>query len=462
MHKTQNHAQVLLGLGVLAAALWAAVSGWLLLGGQSFAVTLEDRAGDPAALRGFTVAGVLSWNYGGADQRFNLHDGYLDTELCLNDFSVLESIDDASVWSWRYYTVPPQDHEAVDRKAVASRGVSDPFARLDSTTDTLRRMYELSLPDGTRLRLFAGDVASPESAVSASDYAFNEIDTSYDYQYQGDISALEAGWPESPVADQPFRLGEDTGLCWSQPMLDRQPGLYRAEGLTFEQITALPRDGEVYGRPVLRCSTEFGTLEPFYCPEDARLALAGASMTDDTALLLYLNGENLLCADLVDADGVLLDHTELAELPEDVTLQATRMPRNNDREVLIKVTAIQEDGSADTGASTRMVVLRVKDGAFVLHQATPCSINVDAAYLNAEGNALLLTDEAAWDILPSRTMDAVSEGISLTVRPLDSTLATYQGLLRTGGERDWATLIHYDSSLTRRQVHFTTIEKDRG
>ena len=47
---------------VLAAALLAAGALWVLLGWRgALDVTLTDLAGDPAALRGFTMRGQSSW-----------------------------------------------------------------------------------------------------------------------------------------------------------------------------------------------------------------------------------------------------------------------------------------------------------------------------------------------------------------------------------------------------------------
>lgn len=83
---------------------------------------------------------------------------------------------------------------------------------------------------------------------------------------------------QSATAKNPVPLGDGWALCWKRQEGDRAPGLYRASGLTVEEINALPTDGEAYGQEVLCNSTEFGTLEAFYCLADAEVALAGASM----------------------------------------------------------------------------------------------------------------------------------------------------------------------------------------
>ena len=67
---------------VLAAALLAAGALWVLLGWRAaLDVTLTDLAGDPAALRGFTMRGQSYFDT--AHTYWDLHDGYLTPALPL-------------------------------------------------------------------------------------------------------------------------------------------------------------------------------------------------------------------------------------------------------------------------------------------------------------------------------------------------------------------------------------------
>ena len=68
---------------------------------------------------------------------------------------------------------------------------------------------------------------------------------------------------------------------------------------------------EVGDRDVLCATTEFGTLEPFYCPENARQVVCGLQMDDGLTLCVYLDPLNKACADLVNAAGEQVDHIEL-------------------------------------------------------------------------------------------------------------------------------------------------------
>ena len=73
----------------LSAAILAAGALWVLLSWRSaLDVTLTDLAGDPAALRGFTMRGQSYFDT--AHTYWDLHDGYLDTGFALDP----DSIDD--------------------------------------------------------------------------------------------------------------------------------------------------------------------------------------------------------------------------------------------------------------------------------------------------------------------------------------------------------------------------------
>lgn len=67
----------------LSAAILAAGALWVLLGWRSaLDITLTDLAGDPAALRGFTMRGQSYFDT--AHTYWDLHDGYLDTSFALD------------------------------------------------------------------------------------------------------------------------------------------------------------------------------------------------------------------------------------------------------------------------------------------------------------------------------------------------------------------------------------------
>src|SRR5699024_6863636 len=133
--------------------------------------------------------------------------------------------------------------------------------------------------------------ATAHATLAPESVHVSELSTAYDDSWtDGSIQSGDA-WPYAPTGGSCFTLGPGFGVCWAKDCLGRAPGLYRADGLTADEIAALPRDGVLYDREILCGSTEFGTLDPFYCPEDAEEALAGVAMADGSTLLLYCTAE---------------------------------------------------------------------------------------------------------------------------------------------------------------------------
>lgn len=468
MRKTRNHAHSLLALGVLAVALFAAATAWLLLGWRAIGVTLEDRSGDPGELRGFTLQGVLHWSSGDSSLAFDLHDGYLDTDFYF-DFSPWWTITAAIHPGDVDYVVRPQDRDAVNAAAWEESRVDPTYRYIRSTTDVLRRMYTLTLPGDTYLR-----VAGPDLTLSTpADLMFaiytkgtnNPLNTqSTDYcAFSAELPEGEV--PRSPTAENPVSLEDGWALCWKRQEGDRAPGLYRATGLTTEEISALPADGEAYGQQVLCNSTEFGTLEPFYCPEDAEVALAGASMADGSTLLLYLDESDTVWADLVDEAGRRTDHREVTSLtPDCQDYEAVLLARNTDRDAVLTLHSIPDANYSDKTVSPLLAALRVEDGKFTVVEtvADDPRCDTEAAVLNAEGNALLIASKQFFEALSSETGLPALQGLNLRVQPLDGSAATYQGRLTLGGEREWGRMLNVIQHTMERGVSFPTIEKDRG
>ncbi len=86
-------------------------------------------------------------------------------------------------------------------------------------------------------------------------------------------------------------MGGGRALVWKRTIGSRRAGLYRVTPVSYEALEALPADGKAGDREVLCATTEVGTLEPFYCPEDARLVACGLPMADGLTLCVYINKE---------------------------------------------------------------------------------------------------------------------------------------------------------------------------
>lgn len=468
MHKTHNHTRSFLLLAVVSAVICAAVTAGLLLGWRAADVTLEDRSGDPGELRGFTLQGVMHWSSGESCLTFDLHDGYLDTDFFF-DFSPFWTTTAAGHMADVDYAVRPQDRSKANANAWEELTAEDGSRFIHTSTNTVRRMYLLTLPDDTFLRVAGEDVTAEDPVemlwisgpYTASDRLnFQNADYSYWESPGADLYTQQ-----SPTAENPVPLGDGWALCWKRQEGDRAPGLYRASGLTAEEVNALPTDGEAYGQEVLCNSTEFGTLEPFYCPADAEVALAGASMADGSTLLLYLDESDTVWADLVDENGQRTDHREVTTLPPDCEdYQAELLTRTTDRDAVLTIKSVPDADYWHKTISPRLVALRVEDGKFTVVQGMQDdpTFTTRAAVLNAEGDALLIAREHNFDGITSETGLQTMQGLDLRVQPLDGSAATYQGRLNLGGEREWGRMANANPYIMERVVEFPTIEKDRG
>ena len=468
MGKHTRPARGLVTLGALAALVCLAVTAWLHLGWRATDVTLEDRGGDAGKLRGFTLQGVRRWSSGESCLPFDLHDGYLDTEFFF-DFSPFWTTTAAGLWCDVDYAVRPQDRDAANANAWEELTAEDGSRFLHTSTNTVRRMYLLPLPDDTYLRV-AGEDVTTENPVemlwisgpytASARLNFQAADYSYWESPGADLYPQQ-----SPTAKNPVPLGDGWALCWKRQEGDRAPGLYRASGLTAEEINALPTDGEAYGQQVLCNSTQFGALEPFYCPGDAEVALAGASMAGGYTLLLYLDAQDTVWADLVDENGQRTDHREVTQLPPDCEdYQAALLARTTDRDAVLTLESVPDADYWDKTISPRLAALRVEDGKFtvVANLADDPTFATKAAVLNAEGDALLIAKEHNFDGITSETGLSTLQGLDLRVQPLDGSAATYRGRLHLGGEREWGRLAGASSRIMERVVDFPTIQKDRG
>ena len=465
-------------LGVLALAVWLAATVWLHRGWRAMDCQLIDQGGDAAALRGFTLNGRINWDGLFDSLHFSLHDGYLDTELVFDDERA-PFVQRASVYTNYNCVVPQEARDEVERNATVRQRNSDgtPFV-VESRTDTLLRTVtlSLSLPNGTEqfVRMVVDtielDAPATVSAMLTED-AYSPTNAMSDFEQEGYEEGTFDDWPDSIVAPRPFALYGGVGLCWQEDFLGLAPGLYRMNGLTRDELDALPHDGTVSGQSVICGSTPFGSLEAFYCPADASKALLGAAMADGSSLLVYLDSENTLWADLVNEAGTRTDHRELGTIAEAGSLSATLSNRTNDRDAVL--TLYNHRDESDPQATLYLAALRAEDGHFTLSTLLPESRfgggddagMLNAAVLNAEGNALLI-GRRHYALLPATNDGSQPEdGVRLEVYPLDGTGPSYRGLLATGADRDWFDSYGFNSINLHRSARYLTFDplpKDGG
>lgn len=463
--KTRRPGPGLALLGLAALGLVTGATVWLHTGWSAVDLTLTDEIADAAQLEGFTLSGLMRWGNQSNTLHFTLQNGTLETALHLDDTD--QFWHQTEVYTQRTLSVRPQDRDAVNEAARLTQTLENGTRILKSEATVLRPMYTLQLPDGTSLRLAGEDLTLDEPAELRAedvqvppDILLSPLGTYYDYTCS-DLTNPDIFSVWTPVNEQPFVLGTGYGVCWTQNALGRAPGLYRAHGLTADEIYALPADGVRYDEEILCATTEFGTLEPFYCPGDARLALAGASLGEGSTLLLYYNTDGLLCADLVNAAGQCTDHRELAELPGMVRFDAKLMPRTRSQDAVLLLTPYegQDENGAWRGGETRLVALRVEHGTFTMATALvpDFAVGDDAAVLNETGDKVLFAwDNVVYYDVTSRVFGGNGGNIDLRVMELDTGRTTYMGHIETGAQRDWG------SQAPSRVILYDTLQRDGG
>lgn len=466
MPKTNRFRRGFAPLAVLALAVLLLCTAWLHLGWRAIDVTLEDQAGDPAALRGFTLNGRLNWNFSHDSLHFSLHDGYLDTELVFDDEDA-PFLKRPMVNTDRTYVVATSERANAERSATEVPQFTNGTVTVQTVVNRVDRMYTLRtfFPDkGTLIvRFSAGavDLEQPLVAESWVNDAPFELDYRYDYAINDPGTAVQESWSDSVVDARPFLLGDTPVVCWERDYLGRAPGLYRMNGLTEAEIADLPRDGTRYGEEILCGTTEVGSLEPFYCPEGAVEALTGAAMADGSSLLLYLDADNTVWADLVDENGNRTDHQQVTSLPVADSYGAEVKVRTTDRDAVVSLYAMDLSPTGTEDRTSKLAALRAEDGKFTVvycqdqDPANPAA----AAVLNAEGNALLLGWYHDAPLPASETGNQPEDGILLEVHPLTGG-TSYRGLLRSGIDRDWGNL--YDAYSQQRKDRYLTFDPLEG
>lgn len=467
MPKTNRFRRGFAPLAVLALAVLLLCTAWLHLGWRAIDVTLEDQAGDPAALRGFTLNGRLNWNFSHDSLHFSLHDGYLDTELVF-DYEDAPFLSRPMVNTDRTYVVATSERANAERSATEVPQFTNGTVTVQTVVNRVDRMYTLRtfFPDkGTRIvRFSAGavDLEQPLVAESWINDAPYELDYRYDYAINDPGAAVQESWSDSVVDARPFLLGDTPVVCWERDYLGRAPGLYRMNGLTEAEITDLPRDGTRYGEEILCGTTEIGSLDPFYCPEGAVEALTGAAMADGSSLLLYLDADNTVWADLVDENGNRTDHQQVTELPAGDVYSAEVYVRTTNRDAVVSLSCrTMNPLGVETPLGSKLAAFRVQDGKFTLvhcQEQAPGN-TAAAAVLNAEGNALLLGWRHNAPLPAADTGNQPEDGILLEVHPLTGG-TSYRGLLRSGIDRDWGNL--YDAYCQQRKDRYLTFDPLEG
>ena len=383
--KKSNPIRGLALLLVLALAVYLAAMTWQWLGRSGWKVTLQDVNGDAGALRGFVVSGRVDNAYTAVD--FVLRDGYLETHARPDGATPPEN----PAWYSSFVEVPaPEDRATLE--AAASVQETTWGTDYESQAEHFWQMQELRLADGTAVRVKTGEYTRPDSLVTARK---NPDGTTYDWS---------RNYREGEVSEMPVRFGGVLENAGSQCLVIADgnelwpAGVYKAtDGLTQEEVDAFPANGTLMGDPVVLSTTQFGTLEPLYCPPDGVQCYQCLPMTGQTMLLLYRNTQNQLLAVLLDQTGKQLDQRLLMQCEdggEEAPVYVYFLGRETQSEAAFFYQAGQQADGSVSGVT--VAALRTDGVSFTAFQqvegvrSDPRLDNCFYAALNRAGDGMIL------------------------------------------------------------------------
>lgn len=376
------------GLALLLAlvlVVYLAALAWQWLGRGSWKVTLQDVNGDAGALRGFVVSGQVNNAYTAID--FVLRDGYLETRARPDGATPPENL----AWYSSFQDVPAPEERAT-LEAAASTQESTWGTDYESRADRFWQMQELKLFDGTAIRIKTGEYTCPDSLVTARK---NPDGTTYDWS---------RSYREGEISEMPVRFGSVLETAGNQYLViddgsELWPaGVYKAEGgLTEEEAKARPADGTLMGDPVRLDTTQYGTLQPVFCPADGVQCYQCLPMTGQTMLLLYRNTQNQLLAVLLDQTGKQLDQRLLMQCRdggEEAPVYISFLGRETQSEAsFLCVEGQQADGGAANITAAALRTDGVSFTAFQQVEGTRSDLRLENCFyatLNKAGDGIML------------------------------------------------------------------------
>jgi len=443
------------GFVLILAGIAASLLCWQYLGGGTVPVTKVDVSGDPAFLQGFALTGMMS--VGDSVQEFTLQDGDI-----VNRIGMGEQVPN----KWRLkrlegivtFSACPTEEESrtADQTAVwRGKNGSNRYAYEAMGQDFLLMMrvfiqgQEINLP----CQSLTAEEPVPMIGYADSENARDNHDyVPYEYNEQilKELGADACFMPYC-IQDESYFLG------WTAELLGIKPGLYRVEGLSWEQRDELPKTAMVNGTPVLSGATPYGEMQEIYAPEEMQKVLQVAALGEGIAVL-WQTGENELRFDYIATDGALWDSRSLGKAEE---CEAQLMPRDavNQMNLLLSWGDAKASLLSAAAQEKELAVWNELD----LDRWTGTNGNtVSAAVMNEDNSAVLLL----WE---DRELDTVWEGsapgwqtvgipaqVTMEVYPFGETSPVYTGKLEnTVQYTNWSDGGNY-------QIFYRTLPQDKG
>lgn len=437
-HKTPGRGLVVLGL----AAVLILVAGVAVrsIGLKKLQPVLKEETGDREELKSFFLSGYTLLQAENAISYFELENGKL-TSRTMMETAVLP--ENAQMESWfpshTELTVRPEERDAINRAADFYGNVAE------SQAQDFMVMRDIGLPNDTSLRLYMADYHS-DTVQRVT--AYPNMWSGMDWTLSDNIPDAYSSWRDEEVIQWQgswfLNLGGNN--------MHYQPGVWKVtESLTEEELEALPTDGSVqYGDsavPVLCKSTEYGSVELFYQPQNVESVLNLAQMEQYLGVL-YLDTNGDVWFDLVDENARCVQNVFVLESGGEALYASTVKTQKRDQAcfvlyqqesydtVQISLFQVREDGSLHM---VNLLGDMTKNGELAGTAVVQLSPDGKKVLSVGSEEAVLQVDRNPWD-----TESVIYySGYRVNVYDLERKVQTYSGTLDTGRDMTWGRYLSH-------------------
>lgn len=421
-------------LGIAAVLVLAAGVAGRSIGLQKLQATLKEETGDREELKPFSLSGYTLLQAENAITYFELENGELIGRTMTETAVLPENAQlGNSFYSHTELAVRSEDRGAINQGSAFSGNTAE------SQAQEFVVMREIELPDDTSLRLYMADYHS-DTAQRVT--AYPNMRSGMDWTLSENVPDAYSRWRGEAIIQWQgswfLNLGGDN--------MRYQPGVWKVtESLTEEELEALPTDGDVrYGDstvPVLCKSTEYGSVERFYQPQNVESVLNLAPMEQYLGVL-YLDTNGNVWVDLVDESAKCVQQTLIREKGEGdlYAIMANTQKTNQacfvlyQEETYTTVQIILLQINADGSLHVVNLPGEMKDNG-ELAGTTVVQLSQDGQKVLSVGleEAALQVDRNPWN---TESVTYYS-GYRVNVYDLDQQTQTYSGTLDTGRDMTW-------------------------
>lgn len=444
MHtKKQSPARGLAVLAIVSVLVLGMGTAVRMVGLQKMQTRLIDEYGDHQALQPFQLSAYSRFQAENAITFVALENGQLSGQVfpeqvrLPENASLPDDFDDLNI-----ITIAPEERDAVNQKASYSGNTAT------SSAQSLWVMRLITLPDNTSLRLHIADYQADEPVEVMS---YPAAWSGMDWDVFGDYG--RQAYPQW-TSNLYVRWGDSWMVGLNKDSILYQPGIWRVtESLSEEEVQTLPTDGKVqYGDisvDVLNKSTEYGSVELFYVPQNLEEILKCVTL-DQYLGVLYQDTDGNIRFDLVDENASCLQQELIFQ---DVGTEYS----------CTQVNTQQADQSCfvlglHQGTDYRIVSLQIDQSGKLEWIDLPGNLLNDGSLLpgttviqrSDDGRYLLFVGREENQIQVDRAFQQVDSlsypiGYRLNVYDLNEKDVVYSGLLDTGAAKVWGSYVRNPS-----------------